>query len=247
MRIKIEFETQNDELPIDYRRKFISFIKSTLEDYNQDLYFALYGVGHTPKSFCFGIYFVPNVTIDKEGITLHSKQFNVTFTTIDVLMGVHLVNAFMTRRNKWFPLADSKNKIKAISISKVKEYSISSSSAYFQILSPIIIRDHDESQDKDWYLTYEDGNFEAIWKRNLVTELRSVLGRDVTNDINALQIKPIHLKKTVIRSYGIFIPCTIGSLIIKGENYLLEYLYKAGIGSKRSMGYGCVDVMRGGM
>ena len=243
MRIKIEFETGNNELPIDYRRKFISYLKGALADYDQDLFVALYGEGHSPKSFCFSIYFAPEVTIAKDGITLHSKRFHVWVTTLDVLMGVHLVNAFMARRNKWFPLADSNNKLKALSITKVQEYPITANAVRFKILSPIVIRDHDEKKGRDWYLTFEDDEFEEIWKRNLKTELQKAFGRDVGDDINALCIKPIHLKKTVVKSYGINIPCTIGSLVLEGEKYLLEYLYKAGAGSKRAMGFGCLDVV----
>lgn len=243
MRIKIEFETGCEDLPIDYRRKFLSYLKSALEDYNQDLFAALYGEGHSPKSFCFSMYFVPKVIIAKDGITLHSKRFLVWFTTQDVLMGVHLVNALMVRRNKWFPLADCNNKLKALSITKVQEYPITAKAVHFKILSPIVIRDHNKKVGKDWYLTFEDDGFEKIWKRNLKTELQNTFGRDVSGDIEALCIKPIRLKKTVVKSYEIYIPCTIGSLVLEGEKYLLEYLYKAGIGSKRAMGFGCLDVV----
>jgi len=243
MRIKIEFETEHEDLPIDYRRKFVSYLKGALEDYNSDLFVALYGEGHSPKPFCFSLYFVPEVIIVKDGITLRSKRFLVWFTTQEVLMGVHLVNAFMARRNQWFPLGDCNNKLKALSITKVQEHPITANVVSFKILSPIVIRDHDENKGKDWYLTFEDDGFEEIWKRNLTTELQNVFGRDVSGDINALHIMPIHLKKTVVKSYGIYIPCTIGSLVLEGERYLLEYLYKAGIGSKRSMGFGCLDVV----
>lgn len=158
-------------------------------------------------------------------------------------MGVHLVNALMVRRNKWFPLADCNNKLKALSITKVQEYPITANAVHFKILSPIVIRDHNKKVGKDWYLTFEDDGFEKIWKRNLKTELQNTFGRDVSGDIEALCIKPIRLKKTVVKSYGIYIPCTIGSLVLEGEKYLLEYLYKAGIGSKRAMGFGCLDVV----
>lgn len=243
MRIKAEFETCSEELPIDYRRKFLSYLKGAIEDYNADLFSALYGEGHSSKSFCFSFYFVPEVVIAKDGITLHSKRFSVQFTTRDVLIGVHLVNALMARQHKWFPLADCNNEIKAVSITKVKEYLITANAAQFKILSPIVIRDHDQKAGKDWYLTFEDAGFEQVWKRNLKTELQNAFGRDVSGDIDDLRIKPVRLKKTVVKSYGIYIPCTIGSLILEGEKYLLEYLYKAGIGSKRAMGFGCLDVM----
>lgn len=243
MRIKVEFETENEHLPIDYRRKFLSYLKSAIDEYSHDLYKTLYSGGHNPKSFCFSICFTPKVIIASNEITLHSKRLYATFTTRDTLLGIHLVNALMAYVNKWFPLADSNNKLRALSITKVQERSITANTVQFKILSPIVIRDHDEEEEKDWYLTFEDNGFEEIWKRNLKTELQDTLGRDVSGDIKALVIKPVNLRKTVVRSYGIYIPCTIGSLVLEGEKYLLEYLYKTGCGSKRSMGFGCLDVM----
>ena len=242
MRIRIEFETECERLPIDYRRKFLSYLKGAFKEYNQELFTALYGEGHSPKSFCFSVYFVPEVTITKDGINLHSKRFLVWLTSNDVLMGVHLVNAFMTRCNKWFPMADCNNRLKALSITRVKEYLITTNVIHFKILSPIVIRDSNKKEGKDWYLTFEDAGFEEVWKRNLKTELQNIFGRDVSGDITALHINPIHLKKTVVKSYGIYIPCTIGSLVLEGEKYLLEYLYKAGMGSKKALGFGCLDL-----
>jgi CRISPR-associated endoribonuclease Cas6 len=243
VRIKIEFETRNECLPIDYRRKFLSYLKSAIDEYNHDLYTALYGEGHNPKSFCLSIYFAPKVIISKDEIMLHSKRLHTTVTTRDMLLGIHLVNALMARVNKWFPLADSKNELKALSITKTQEVPITTNVVHFKILSPLVIRDHNEKEGKDWYLTFEDGDFKKVWKRNLTTELQNVFGRDVSSDVESLKIKPVHLKKTVVKSYGIYIPCTIGSLVLEGEIYLLEYLYKAGIGSRRALCFGCVDVV----
>ncbi|WP_028308586.1 CRISPR-associated endoribonuclease Cas6 [Desulfitibacter alkalitolerans] len=243
MRIKVEFETKKEGLPLEFRRKFISYLKSAFEDYSQDLFAALYGGGHAPKSFCFSFYFLPQVTVAKDGITLDSKRFICNFTTRDIMMGVHLLNAFLGRRNRWVSLADWDNQLKVSDITKVQERPITGNIVAFKILSPVVIRDHDENADRDWYLTFEDEGFEEIWKRNLKSELQNTFARDVGADVDALQIKPIYLKKTVVLHYGISIPCTIGSFVVKGEKYLLEYLYKAGMGSRRAMAFGCLDLM----
>lgn len=246
MRFKIEIETANTDIPIDYRGKFISYLKGAIEDYDQDLFKVLYGGGHNFKHFCLSIYFVPEVIILKEQITLHSKRFILYLSTYDVLIGVHLFNALLARKNKWFPLADCNNQLKTLSIVKVQEYPITSNIAHFKILSPVVIRDHSR-EGRDWYITYEDEDFEKIWKRNLKTELQNTFSRDVSGDIDALCIKSAQFRKTVVKNYGIYIPCTIGSMVLEGEKYLLEYFYKAGIGSKRALLFGCLDLMRGGV
>ncbi len=243
MRIRVEYETKKEGLPLEYRRKYISYLKSAIEDYNQDLLAALYGGSSTHKPFCFSLYFLPEVKVAKEGVFLFSKRFLATFTTPDVLMGVHLVNALMGRRNRWLPLADWDNQIKILSLTKMPEYPIVNNTVAFKILSPIVIRDHDEKTRKDWYLTWEDQDFEQVWKRNLQSELRNVFNQDVRRDVEALRIKPVHLGKTVMLTYNIYIPGTIGTFVLEGEKYLLEYLYKSGVGSRRSMGFGCLDVI----
>lgn len=242
MRIRIDLETGNEKIPLEYRRKFLSYIKGVFVDYSQDLYQELYGK-LAPKSLCFSIYFQPEVDIKKDGITLTSKRFTAWFTTPDLLMGVHLINAFMARRNKWFPLADCDNKVRILSITNVPESTIKSDSVCFKTLSPIVVRDHNGETKKDWYYSFEDDAFEKILKRNLKSELQNKLGRDVKSDINRLQIKPVNLRKTIVKNYGIYIPCTIGSFILEGERYLLEYLYKAGLGSRRSLGFGLLDIV----
>ena len=154
-----------------------------------------------------------------------------------------MVNALMSCRNRWLPLADWDNQIKIVSLTKLPEYSIVNNTVAFKTLSPIVIRDHNEKTGKDWYLTWEDKNFEQVWKRNLQSELLNVFGRDVRSDVEALRIKPIRLRKTVLLHYSIYIPVTIGSFVLEGEKYLLEYLYKCGCGSKRSMLFGCLDII----
>ena len=170
MRIKIEFETECKEIPIDYRGKFLSFIKNAFYDYSLELFTEFYENGSQLKPFCFSIYFVPEVNVGKDGIVLHSKRFIVFFTSPDVLMGVHLVNAFISRRYRWLPFADCNNKLRILSIYKVQEPCVNSNVIPFKILSPIVVRDHNKKTGKDWYYTFEDDGFEEIWKRNLKVE-----------------------------------------------------------------------------
>lgn len=242
MRFKIVIDTENENLPIDYRGKFLSYIKSAIADYSPEIYALLYENGSHPKAYCFSIYFVPEVQVGNDGIILHSKRLVLWVTSPDTLMGIHLCNAFLPRRNIWFPLADCNNKIRIVSISKEQEKLITSNSIQFKTLSPIVIRDNNRENDRDWYYTFEDDGFEAILKRNMQAELRDRFGRNIDNDIAALKIRPIKIKKTVVKNYSIYIPCTIGSFVLEGEKYLLEYFYKAGIGSKRSLFFGFLDI-----
>ena len=60
MRIKVEYETKREELPIEYRRKYISHLKSAFEGYNQDIFYPpLSRKQHLIKSFSGSIFFLP--------------------------------------------------------------------------------------------------------------------------------------------------------------------------------------------
>lgn len=242
MRIKVEFETENPKLPIEYRRKFLSYLKKSIQTYDSDLFDMMYD-GCSKKSFCSSIYFLPEVIIDEKSVELNSKRFFAQFTTTDISIGIHLLNALMMKKNQWVPLSDCQNKIRVISICKLKEKNIEGNCIKAKILSPVIVRDHCKETDKDWYLVYNDPKFEEVFKRNLKSELKDIFNRNVTYDVDALKLTPITLKKIVVKNYGIYIPCTIGSFALEGECYLLEYLYKSGIGSKKSMGFGYIDLL----
>lgn len=243
MRIRVEFETKGEMLPVDYRSKFLSYLKKAFEEYNLDIYQALYESGANFKALCFAIYFCPEAKILKSGITLTSKRMIATFTTQNVMMGVHLVNAFLSRRNSWAALGDTGNELKIISVARVQERDIKTNKAVFKILSPIVVRDHDQQEERDWYLTFEDDIFVDIWKRNLKSELRNIGRQDWNNAVDELQIIPRQLRKIVVLNYSIYIPCTIGTFALEGEPYLLDYIYKAGMGSRRSLGFGCLDLL----
>jgi len=61
--------------------------------------------------------------------------------------------------------------------------------------------------------------------------------------LNGFDIKPIQAKKAIIPVYEKMIECSLGSFELTGERELLDYLYKAGIGSKKAMGFGLFEII----
>ena len=60
---------------------------------------------------------------------------------------------------------------------------------------------------------------------------------------DTFEITPIAPKKVIIKFYEKQIETSVGTFNIKGDKRLLEYLYKAGIGSKRSAGFGMFQII----
>lgn len=50
-------------------------------------------------------------------------------------------------------------------------------------------------------------------------------------------------KEVRVKNYGIALLSNIAKLEIKAKPYILDYIYKAGIGSKRGCGFGMVDIV----
>ena len=61
--------------------------------------------------------------------------------------------------------------------------------------------------------------------------------------VNTLKITPIKAKKVVIKFYEKQIECSTGIFELDGDVELLEYLYKAGVGSKHSAGFGMFQIV----
>ena len=54
---------------------------------------------------------------------------------------------------------------------------------------------------------------------------------------------PIQAKKIVIPVYEKMIECSVGMFKLEGQEELFDFLYKAGIGSKKAMGFGLFEIV----
>ena len=59
----------------------------------------------------------------------------------------------------------------------------------------------------------------------------------------------VHLisgKKVVIRHYGIYLDASIADFVVFADHVLLQHFYLNGVCSRRSIGFGMVDVVEEG-
>ena len=145
------------------------------------------------------------------------------------------------QKYKWYKPSDE-NALRVITINQQNEKIITQRKAVFNTLSPIVIRDHNRETGKDWFYTFEDELARRI-KRNLITELEGKFPRDISYDIKQLKINFLRMRKVIVKNYELKIPCSLGVFSMEGEQYLLQYLYQRGIGSKRGLSFGYVDLI----
>ncbi len=231
-----------DELPIDYRRKIVSFFKSAFEEYDLPLYEALYLNGNVKKNFTFAAYFGGDAIVGGETVQIPQKRISFTISTPDITVGLHLYNALVARRGKSRPLADC-GVIRITGIARLPEKTLLSGNITCKMLSPIVVRDHNRDTGVSWYHTYESSDFLELLRRNLRTELLNGHYRYLAADAMQLVLEPIRMKKTVVKTYGINIPVSIGIFRLEGAPALLQYLYMSGVGGRRGLGFGCIDLL----
>lgn len=253
MRINLNFELKNNIIPNDYRSLILSFIKYSLEKNFKETYEEMYNnKNHTVmKSFTFGVY-LPNAKIDendKKYIELSNNYINVTFSIFDPKEFIELYNSFNYMRQNDYPM-DNNNLMSLKNITMAKEKIISEDKAIIKFLSPIVVRNHNKETNKDIYLDFEDEDFNKYLNNSIER-----IAREFGFEQGVIKLTPITIlnengeeikkesKTTAVQYKDRLINCSYGKFIIEGDKTLLNNLYKTGIGSKRSQGFGMFELI----
>ncbi len=243
MRFHFTFELENEVIDVNYRRKILSFLKNAIEKSDKQFYHELYGNGsNINKDFTMSVYFVPETQYGTETISVKSKRVIVNMSTPDSLTGIQLYNAMCGQKFIKYRFS-GENSLRLVKIQNEKEKLITQNRAVFNTMSPIVIRDHNRETGRDWFYTFEDEPAVDILKRNLEAELSGKFQRDIGYDIRQLKIEFIRMKKVIIKNYELKIPCSLGIFSMEGDQYLLQYLYQRGVGAKRSLCFGMLDLI----
>lgn len=247
MRVKLVFELENEIILLDYRRKFISFFKSSLERESKEAKEKFFGKSNS-KDYTFSTYF--NGKFTNTGIEIKNKRIILNFSCYKMSDGIYFTNAFIGSVHKSFEFGEN-NKITLKKLEMVKEKQLRSLECEFRILSPIIVKERDNKaikdkrKNKDKYYYFMDEKWIEALKTNLKFQLKDKFDYSVDNEIDELEIiaQEPYTKKTVVENYGIKFPVTIGNIYIRGTQNLIDYFMKAGIGSKRSSGFGMIELV----
>ncbi len=236
MRYRVYIETLKSEIDIDYRRKFLSLFKKCLQNYNEDLYNKYYHKNDPiKKSMTFAPYFL-NSTIKKNKIIFKQNEIFLNMSFLDNKTGLHFYNSFLNSRGKQIC---NFFKIKRVILQKEQKFR---NQALFKIKSPLIAKEH-KANKNDVYYCFEESNFISVLKRNIYNKINDYFEWDIKQDIDELDIKISEGKKIIIKNYGIKFPCTLGLVEMKGENYLIDSIYKSGLSAKSSQGFGYLDIV----
>lgn len=236
MRIELTCELDENIIPVDYNKAFISYFKNSIENYNQELKEFFYD-NPLRKEFSFAL-ILPIEKIEKGLISLRDKNFRLIISFYSLTEALHFYNAFHYSRKKKYTLGP-KNFFKVLNIKKVKEKEIKNNIVIFRALSPIVIREKLED-NKEWYHVLNEQKGIETLKTNMSYTLSQKFSKE---QIDKIEIIALDIKKVITTYQGLKFAVSRGTFAVKGDNEILEYFYKAGFGSKCGSGYGLVDII----
>lgn len=239
MKFVSEFVLEKEELPIDYRRCILSYLKHCLTQANGGKYFDDYYVPGKEKPFCFSVVF-STPKFSKDMVQVMSKKMKLVISSADVKTAFILFSAIAAQKGKTYSLPLG-NSMRMVSIRQVKEQEVHSSRILVKMMEPLCIRNHNKETNKDWYYSCKDQEaFERESTRVIKTQLMLA---GYSEEQSNVKLVPVDPKMVIIKHYSINIECTIGTFIMEGNPEVLNYLLKNGIGSRKSSGFGVAQLM----
>lgn len=237
MRYKLFFELENKDISIQYRKSVLSFLKKSLSEYDNEIYEKLYHAKDPIiKPYTFSVFFRDS-EFKENRIIVNSKQMELNISIADYEIAVIFYNAFNHQRNKIFHLENNSMTLKNIVL--IQEKQINTEEIAIKFMSPLIVRQRED--EKDYYFSVEGEKFLETLKINIKEQLK--LTNYSMDIVDSIKLEKINGRKTVVKFYEKQMEGSIGTFKLFGDKELLNYLYRAGIGSRRSSGFGMFEII----
>ena len=195
-------------------------------------------IGHTIGMFqktplCLAIRFDKKPEISDNIIKI-GNTLKVYISSPDHILATNIYNGLLNIKN--FTIFESAiEKPKFVYLNEYRFYQ--RQVKMFYTLSPIVIRNY---KDKTKYVTPTDPEFMDSLKKALTEQWVMYRG----DDIGGFTLNIIKYKKVVMTHYGGLVLGFTGLFTLEADSKVLEFFYKAGIGYRRSNGFGFIEVDR---
>lgn len=241
MKILLKFEVLESYMSSDYRGSILSFFKKSLSKCKEGKYLELFYGSNKTKDFTWSLN-AKNIVFKKDIMEFDDNVFYVELSSSDERrQGMILMMAFLGQKGQFFKLPND-NAMRLVNVSQIKQHNICSNTGIFKTVkgSGLVVREHFKDTNKDRYYSCDDKDYNEKLMQVVRYQLESA--GFSKREVNSLNITLIEGKKIVAKHYGIYIDVTIGSFRIEAEQKVIQYLYQVGVGSKRSIGFGMIDI-----
>mgnify|MGYP001027646801 CR=1 FL=1 len=245
MRFKLDFVTDRSELNIDYRRFVLSYIKHSLADsVNGNLLDRYYADTNT-KDFTWTL-IVSKPKFTKEKLQFANNRFTLVFSADDKRQtGMYLMLAFLNQKNKRYPAEDG-NYIYLQNIVQLNQKEANDTTVRFVTMpgSSLVVREHHRETNRDEYYTCEDEGYADKLEQALKTQAEMAGFAEAA--VAGIKVHSVAGRKVVVKHYGIYLDATIADFTVSGEREILQHFYLNGACSRRSAGFGMLDIVEEG-
>ena len=240
MKIVLKFKTDNNFIPKDYHRFCIKFFKTAVSNYSNGEFFEkFFGddyIKSDEKKYSWAVkFFKPKFFSNR--IEVGENNFEITFKAPKTDVGTIFFNSFLEYKDKEFKISEN-NFIVLTDAKIVNEKKIVGNCARFKFCSPLVIREHNREDNTDRHITVEDKDFFDKFKENLKIHFPNY-----SNSIDNMKIDISVMKKAVVLFYGLYIDVSLGVIVIKADNSLLNEMLISSVGSKNASGFGLLQLI----
>ena len=237
MKLELQFELKNTEISKDYRRTFLHIFKTALTQANNGKYYDQYYAEGKKKDFTFSVY-LPDAVFKENTIEVPQKMGKLYFSTADSFAGFAFYSAFLELQKMEFQLAEG-NTLRISSVKKLTEQLARGKRALVKTMSPLCIRKHTKENNYDYYYSTAHEAFPEECRRVIGYQLMQAgFSQEICGSFN---MTPVNTKKVVVTFYGNKIECSLGYFLLEGDTAAINYLLKAGAGSRHSCGFGTLQ------
>ncbi len=230
---KLIFKLEKNCLPRASDKVFVSFLKASAQQSAAEFYKQLYDKSRSVlKSYTFACY-LPGARFEKEQILLDTNEFAMFFSAADSEELLRFFNGFQKMKYKNYPM--NGNSMQLVSVRMQQLHQIHENEIVIKMQSPLIVRRHHTENNTDHYYTYEMEDFGTALKENIDFFLQTS-GLDISTE--DFSIQTVKGKKVVIPVFGRNTDASLGVFKLTGNCQLLNLLYMAGMGARRSCGHG---------
>jgi CRISPR-associated endoribonuclease Cas6 len=241
MQIKITlFNSKKIILPIHYNHLIQAFIYNIIDEKLANfLHDSGFGEGRKFKMFTFSRLYGKSDIKSQPGHIIFYDSITLTVSSPYGTFCQSFANGIFKKK---IHIGENELEVREAEIiaSEVKQNEI-----VVDTLSPIVVYSTLLKSDGSKYTAYfqpGEKEFERLISENLIKKYKAFKGEDFTGEV---KIKPLEQPKLNIVEYKNFIiKGYSGRFKVNGPAKLLQMGVDAGFGSKNSMGFGCVRVVK---
>ncbi|WP_270474966.1 CRISPR-associated endoribonuclease Cas6 [Clostridium cochlearium] len=245
MRANLEISFSDKlEVPIQYNYLVQAMILNWLGDEKYQKFIHDKGYEYNNRSYkmyTFSKLYGKFSVDSKNGTITFFDKVNLIVSSLDTRFIQYLASNVIMEDN----LILGKNSVK---VNKIEtSYNELGNSEKIYTKSPITVYSTLQNADKKktyYYSPYEE-EFSELIRNNLINKYKALYNKFPQNDSFDIRLLSTRKPKESVLNYkGTIIKGWNGEFLIKGSKELLQIAYDAGLGSKNSQGFGCIELKK---